>query len=68
MTDSPEAPEPITKPNAEAALAAHGTNPWAIHDFRLIWLGRVLAVLAIQIQSPALLWQVYEIARRDHPI
>ena len=41
MTDAPEAPEPITKPNAEAALAAHGTNPWAIRDFRLIWLGRV---------------------------
>ena len=68
MTDAPEAPEPITKPNAEAALAAHGTNPWAIRDFRLIWLGRLSAVLAIQIQSSALLWQVYEIARRDHPI
>jgi MFS family permease len=68
MTDAPEAPEPITKPNAEAALAAHGTNPWAIPDFRMIWLGRVAAVLAIQIQSSALLWQVYEIARRDHPI
>ena len=54
MTDAPEAPEPITKPNAEAALAAHGTNPWKLRDFRLIWLGRVLAVLAIQIQSSAL--------------
>ncbi len=73
MTDAPEAPEPITKPNAEAAQdakkgAAHGTNPWAINDFRLIWLGRIAAVLAIQIQSSALIWQVYEIARRDHPI
>ena len=73
MTDAPEAPEPITRPNAEAAQAArlsgaHGTNPWAINDFRLIWLGRLAAVLAIQIQSSALLWQVYEIARRDHPI
>jgi len=68
MTDAPEAPEPITGPNAKAALEAHGTNPWAINDFRLIWLGRVAAVLAIQIQSSALLWQVYEIARRDHPI
>ncbi|MHC3126910.1 MFS transporter [Brevundimonas sp. GN22] len=28
----------------------------------------MLAVLAIQIQSSALLWQVYAIARRDHPI
>ena len=68
MTDSPEAPEPVTGPNAKAALEAHGTNPWAINDFRLIWLGRIAAVLAIQIQSSALLWQVYEIARRDHPI
>ena len=28
----------------------------------------MVAVLGIQIQSSALLWQVYEIARRDHPI
>ncbi|RZJ16951.1 MAG: MFS transporter [Brevundimonas sp.] len=39
-----------------------------MRDFRLLWLGRVVAVLGIQIQSSALLWQVYEIARRDHPI
>jgi MFS family permease len=44
------------------------TSPWGIRDFRLLWLGRVVAVLGIQIQSSALLWQVYEIARRDHPI
>jgi MFS family permease len=44
------------------------SSPWAIRDFRLLWLGRVAAVLGIQIQSSALLWQVYEIARRDHPI
>jgi len=68
VTDAPEAPEPITTPNAEAALAAHGTNPWAIRDFRLLWVGRLLAVLAIQVQSTAVLWQVLEIARRDHPI
>ncbi|MDZ4365334.1 MFS transporter [Brevundimonas sp.] len=68
MTDAPEAPEPITPAVSEAARSAHGTNPWAVRDFRLLWLGRVVAVLAIQIQSSALLWQVYEIARRDHPI
>ncbi|KQY89976.1 MFS transporter [Brevundimonas sp. Root1423] len=39
-----------------------------MRDFRLLWVGRVAAVLGIQIQSSALLWQVYEIARRDHPI
>ncbi|RZJ24918.1 MAG: MFS transporter, partial [Brevundimonas sp.] len=39
-----------------------------MRDFRLLWLGRVVAVLGIQIQSSALLWQVYEIARRDHPV
>jgi MFS family permease len=66
MTDAPEAPPPITPPDAKAAKDA--TNPWAFRDFRLIWLGRLAAVLAIQIQSSALLWQVYEIARRDHPI
>ena len=43
-------------------------SPWKIRDFKLLWLGRVVAVLAIQMQSSALLWQVYEIARRDHPI
>src|SRR5690606_14939396 len=42
-------------------------SPWGIGDFRLLWLGRLVAVLGIQIQSSALLWQVYEIARRDHP-
>jgi len=68
VTDSPEAPEPMIGPNARAPLEAYDTNPWAINDFRLIWLGRIAAVLAIQIQSSALLWQVYEIARRDHPI
>ncbi|MBJ7486098.1 MAG: MFS transporter, partial [Brevundimonas sp.] len=36
-------------------------SPWGIRDFRLLWFGRVIAVLAIQIQSSALLWQVYEI-------
>jgi MFS family permease len=44
------------------------SSPWGIGDFRLLWLGRLVAVLGIQIQSSALLWQVYEIARRDHPI
>jgi len=68
MTDAPESPEPVTPPVAADALAAHGENPWKLRDFRLLWLGRLVAVLAIQIQSSALLWQVYEIARRDHPI
>ncbi|WP_421730824.1 MFS transporter [Brevundimonas sp.] len=68
MTDSPETPQPITPSVAKAAMDAHGTSPWGLRDFKLLWLGRVLAVLAIQIQSSALLWQVYEIARRDHPV
>lgn len=44
------------------------SSPWGIRDFRFLWFGRVVAVLGIQVQSSALLWQVYEIARRDHPI
>jgi MFS family permease len=68
MTDAPEAPPPNTTPNAQAALAAHGENPWRVRDFRLLWIGRIAAVFGIQVQSSALLWQVYEIARRDHPI
>ncbi|MFC0633866.1 MFS transporter [Brevundimonas balnearis] len=68
MTDAPEAPPPVTPPVAEAALDAHGSNPWRLRDFRLLWVGRLTAVLAIQIQSTALVWQVLEIARRDHPI
>ena len=63
MTDGPEAPQPITTPLAEEALAAHGTDPWVHRDFRLLWLGRLCAVLAIQIQSTAVLWQVLDIAR-----
>ena len=63
MTDAPEAPQPITPAVSEAALEAHGTNPWRLRDFRLLWAGRLAAVLAIQIQSTAVLWQVLDIAR-----
>ena len=63
MTDPAETTEPIQLPPPEGPA-----SPWAIRDFRLLWVGRVAAVLGIQIQSSALLWQVYEIARRDHPI
>ncbi len=66
MPETPETPEPIA-PAGRGDLDK-GDNPWVIRDFKLLWLGRVAAVLAIQIQSSALLWQVYEIARRDHPI
>ncbi|WP_425281563.1 MFS transporter [Peiella sedimenti] len=64
--DAPENPQPA--PPEPATPGGGHESPWKIRDFRLLWLGRVLAVLAIQIQSAALLWQVYEIARRDHPI
>lgn len=57
-------PTPPTPPPGDEGSA----SPWGIRDFRLLWFGRVVAVLAIQIQSAALLWQVYEIARRDHPV
>jgi MFS family permease len=63
VTDPAETTEPIQLPPPEGPA-----SPWAIRDFRLLWVGRVAAVLGIQIQSSALLWQVYEIARRDHPI
>ncbi|WP_332661127.1 MFS transporter [Brevundimonas sp.] len=64
MTETIETTAPVqpTPPPGEPS------SPWAIRDFRLLWVGRVAAVLGIQIQSSALLWQVYEIARRDHPI
>ncbi|MET4683936.1 MFS transporter [Brevundimonas faecalis] len=58
-------PQPPTPPESHDGGPP---SPWAIRDFRLLWIGRVAAVLGIQIQSSALLWQVYEIARRDHPI
>ncbi|MEY3841825.1 MAG: hypothetical protein RLZZ542_935, partial [Pseudomonadota bacterium] len=64
MTEPVEKPAPIQPPEPLEGPA----SPWAIRDFRLLWVGRVAAVLGIQIQSSALLWQVYEIARRDHPI
>ena len=63
-TDAPENPQP-TPP---LPPGGDGTSPWGLRDFRLLWVGRVIAVLAIQIQSSALLWQVYTIARRDHPV
>ena len=64
MTETLETTEPVQPPPPPEGPA----SPWAIRDFRLLWVGRVAAVLGIQIQSSALLWQVYEIARRDHPI
>jgi MFS family permease len=64
VTEPVEKPAPIQPPEPLEGPA----SPWAIRDFRLLWVGRVAAVLGIQIQSSALLWQVYEIARRDHPI
>ncbi len=44
------------------------SNPFRVRDFRLVWFARAAAVLAIQIQGAALLWQVYEVARRDHSV
>ena len=44
------------------------SNPFRIRDFRLVWFARAAAVLAIQIQGAALLWQVYEVARREHGV
>ena len=64
MTETIETTKPVQPPPPPEGPA----SPWAIRDFRLLWVGRVAAVLGIQIQSSALLWQVYEIARRDHPI
>lgn len=64
MTDTLDAAKPVPPRPPEG----DPESPWGIRDFRLLWFGRVAAVLAIQIQSSALLWQVYEIARRDHPI
>ena len=61
--DTGPAVPPVPPPPPEGPA-----SPWGIRDFRLLWFGRVIAVLAIQIQSSALLWQVYEIARRDHPV
>jgi len=62
VTGTIETTEPVQLPPEGPA------SPWLIRDFRLLWVGRVAAVLGIQIQSSALLWQVYEIARRDHPV
>lgn len=68
MTDAPEASPPITPEAAGAEQGPHEDNPWRNPDFVRLWVGRLAAVLAIQTQGAALLWQVYDIARRDHPI
>lgn len=52
----------------EAASAPASDNPFRVPAFRLVWLARVAAVLGVQTQGAAVLWQVYEIARRDHPV
>ena len=58
-----QTPEDPSLPLPEA-----GPNPFRIRDFRLVWFARAAAVLAIQTQGAALLWQVYEVARRDHSV
>lgn len=68
MTHEAESPQPPTTPVAEAAAVAGAANPWRVNDFRLLWLGRLTAVFGIQVQGAALLWQVYDIARREHPV
>lgn len=37
-------------------------------DFMLFWVSRVCATLGVQVQSVALGWQVYEVARRTMPV
>lgn len=37
-------------------------------DFMLFWFARIAATLGVQIQSVALGWQVYEVARRTMPV
>ncbi|HAJ03487.1 MAG TPA: MFS transporter, partial [Brevundimonas sp.] len=44
------------RPNA-SPLSEGPTSPWSVPDFRWLWIGRLAAVLGIQIQSSALLWQ-----------
>lgn len=39
----------------------------AIRDYRYYWVQRILATLAIQMQSIAVGWQVYDLARQTHP-
>ena len=67
-TETLETTEPVQPPRTADPSGGGPASPWGIRDFRLLWFGRVVAVLAIQIQSSALLWQVYTIARRDHPV
>ena len=43
-------------------------SPFRVRDFRLVWAARVAAVLGVQTQGAAVLWQVYEVARRDHGV
>lgn len=65
MSDqTPEDPVLSPEPTAPAGAA----NPFSFRDFRLVWFARAAAVLAIQIQGAALLWQVYEVARRTHNV
>lgn len=64
--DAPENPQPAPPVPEDPPQGA--INPWRLRDFRLLWVGRLAAVFGIQVQSSALLWQVYEIARQDHPI
>ncbi|HYE44997.1 MAG TPA: MFS transporter [Caulobacter sp.] len=57
MTDSPES---AGAPEADTSMRALLRQ----RDFRFFWLSRWTAVLGVQIQSVALGWHVYDLARR----
>ena len=56
----PPADPPDPPPSAAALLRSR--------DFMLFWSTRVASTLGVQIQSVALGWQVYEVARRTHTV
>ncbi|PTT86166.1 MFS transporter, partial [Pseudomonas sp. HMWF010] len=61
MSDLPTTPaEPVPDTSSRALLRER--------DFVLFWIERFVSTLGVQIQSVALGWQVYAIARLTHSV
>ena len=54
--------------SSELAPAAPGASPFRRPDFTLFWANRAFGTLGVQIESVAIGWQVYTVARLTHSV
>src|SRR3954454_10012169 len=60
----PSAPSSIAQPPANHFLSSSAFAAFRHRDYRLYQIARFLVIVALEMQSVAVAWQVYEITRR----